>query len=187
VPKGADENERRIRPGFDSLCAMEPRCHKLARVSERGPLSLWWWVKVSASIFLLAYLVVALFGDFRVAPMVSFPVVAGQAVVMVGGAIYLLNAAALQRAAEDMAAPRQLVTSGGLYGVVRHPMYLADILWTLGLAMLVGDTVTLLLWLAVIAGAVGQARVEDVWLAHRFGEAHAAWSARTRLILPILY
>jgi protein-S-isoprenylcysteine O-methyltransferase Ste14 len=73
----------------------------------------------------------------------------------------------------------------GAYSVVRHPLYLANILMALGLALFTHTLVLPLLTLALATlFFVPIARWEEDFLRERFGAAYAAWAARVPRFLP---
>lgn len=80
-----------------------------------------------------------------------------------------------------------LVTQGGLFRLIRHPMYFSDAVYYLGLALLwpgfLSLAVLMIAWLALL----NQAKVEDAWLANQFSDSHAQWRAKSNLVLPFLY
>lgn len=144
----------------------------------------WWWAKVAASVALVVHVTyVLLTGGAPSGPGFA----AGQLLAVAGAAIYPWSAIVLRRESGGMAAPRHLVTRGALYSVVRHPLYLADILWTCGLALLAGTGPAFGLAAVAAVGAVMQARREDREMAALFPAEHAQWRARTGLIVPFLH
>ena len=77
-----------------------------------------------------------------------------------------------------------LVTDG-IYSWVRHPMYSAYFLWALSQALLLPN------WIAGPAGLVGfgtlfafRVRREEHMMLQTFGDAYAAYAARTKRIIP---
>jgi protein-S-isoprenylcysteine O-methyltransferase Ste14 len=77
-----------------------------------------------------------------------------------------------------------LVTDG-IYRFVRHPMYSAYFLWVLSQALLLPN------WIAGPAGIVGfgtlfafRVRREEQMMLQAFGDAYAAYAARTKRIIP---
>jgi len=77
-----------------------------------------------------------------------------------------------------------LVTDG-IYRFVRHPMYSAYFLWALSQALLLPN------WIAGPAGLVGfgtlfafRVRREEHMMLQTFGDAYAAYAARTKRIIP---
>jgi protein-S-isoprenylcysteine O-methyltransferase Ste14 len=80
-------------------------------------------------------------------------------------------------------APR-LVT-GGPYGYVRNPIYLASIVLGFGMVGLVGDSVLLVLHLAVcVLLYAGIIPAEEQFLRERFGETYAEYSANVPRMWP---
>ncbi|WP_439574384.1 protein-S-isoprenylcysteine O-methyltransferase [Phreatobacter sp.] len=80
-----------------------------------------------------------------------------------------------------------LVTHG-VYRLVRHPMYSAFFLWGLAQALLLQN------WIAGPAGLLGFGLLyafrvgrEEAMMRAAFGEAYAAYEARTRRIVPFLH
>ena len=71
-----------------------------------------------------------------------------------------------------------LVTTG-LFGVVRHPMYLGFILWILGWAVFQGSVVGLALGLVGIANILLWRRLEERHLEARYGDAYRTYRAGT--------
>lgn len=81
----------------------------------------------------------------------------------------------------------QLV-SGGLYGLVRHPMYSSFLLIALGQAFLLPN------WVAGLSGLAGFAilflmrvGVEERMMLENFGEEYRAYSRKTKRIIPYIY
>jgi protein-S-isoprenylcysteine O-methyltransferase Ste14 len=103
-----------------------------------------------------------------------------------GGALVLLGVATMVRViarlranarnpARDAEAP---LMTDGLFGLVRHPMYLGDVLWSLGLALALDAAYALLMvpvWWALRAGL---AVFEEERLVDKHGDAYAAYRAR---------
>ena len=75
----------------------------------------------------------------------------------------------------------------GMYSIVRNPLYLANFLVGLGVAMLLG-----VWWLPVIYTLLFLLYYERIifaeerFLAGKFGEAYVAWSSQTPMLLPRL-
>lgn len=76
-----------------------------------------------------------------------------------------------------------LVTSGP-YALVRHPIYLGIILFTLGTGLVFDRGAVVLLAFALIPCFLTQARIEDRIFAAHFGAEHTAYRARVPSVLP---
>ena len=143
----------------------------------------WWRVKVACGAALIAILVDHyLYGLLPAGP--SLPILLGQVIVIPGGLTTLYHYRILNRALGGEDKTAIMVCTGGLYPVLRHPMYSGDCLLYLGLFLLapkpLGLGVLLLGWLALFM----QAKAEDHYLAARFGETFLDWRQRSGLLLP---
>jgi protein-S-isoprenylcysteine O-methyltransferase Ste14 len=110
-----------------------------------------------------------------------------------GGALVLLGIAIMGHAIGRLRANgRGQATTGlppllmdGLYGIVRHPMYLGDVLWSLGLAIALNAVYAVLLvpvWYLLRAGL---AVLEEQRLTDKYGETYDSYRAQVPdLILP---
>ncbi len=83
---------------------------------------------------------------------------------------------------------QQHLVTGGVYRVLRHPMYTAFWLWAVAQALLLQN------WVAGPAGLIGFGILyvfrigrEEAMLRDRFGQAWDDYAARTRRILPFLH
>lgn len=72
----------------------------------------------------------------------------------------------------------------GPYRYVRHPIYSGLLLLFLGNALMVGDWRGLLAVAIVAASFWRKLRVEEAWLAQRFGERYRDYMGRTRALVP---
>jgi len=78
--------------------------------------------------------------------------------------------------------------SRGLFGVVRHPNYLGDIVWALGWALLTRNGWALIIPTAAAAGFVFMFIPKlSEYLSNRYGEQYEAWSRRTKRLIPCVY
>lgn len=135
----------------------------------------------------------ALFGSFLVYSFVLFPrrelSVAAETVstlvILIGtaGAAYVLTQ--LGRSFSIMAEARRLVTTG-MYRFVRHPLYLAEELAVVGVAMQFWSVGTALILLAQIAFQLIRMRNEEAVLEAAFPE-YARYRERTARLIPFLY
>jgi protein-S-isoprenylcysteine O-methyltransferase Ste14 len=76
--------------------------------------------------------------------------------------------------------------TGGVYGVVRHPIYAAMALYGLGIFLAAGYYLVLaalIVWLAVLPWACQR---EEGVLIERFGDAYREYRARTPMLFPRL-
>jgi protein-S-isoprenylcysteine O-methyltransferase Ste14 len=78
------------------------------------------------------------------------------------------------------------VVRDGVFSVVRHPMYLSEILLYLGLLLLSVSLIAAGVWLAAIGFLHAIARSEERLLAARFGDEYAAYARDVGMWLPRL-
>jgi protein-S-isoprenylcysteine O-methyltransferase Ste14 len=75
--------------------------------------------------------------------------------------------------------------SGGLYGSIRHPQYMALTLAGLGLAILWPRFLTIVLWTVMVGLYYLLARDEERRMVKQFGEKYREYIARTGRFLPL--
>jgi protein-S-isoprenylcysteine O-methyltransferase Ste14 len=79
----------------------------------------------------------------------------------------------------------ELIRSGP-YALVRHPIYSGLLLALAGSALMLGNG-RALVGLALIAGAIlRKLRIEERFMAERFGEAYARYRAQVAMLVPFL-
>jgi protein-S-isoprenylcysteine O-methyltransferase Ste14 len=76
-----------------------------------------------------------------------------------------------------------LITTGP-YALVRHPIYLGILLFTLGTGLVFDRGAVVLLAAALVPCFLAQARIEDRIFAAHFGAEHAAYRAQVPAVLP---
>lgn len=139
----------------------------------------WWYAKLFLSLLVLGFAMRGiLLGEGGPLPLV------GQAMALLGGTLNLWHYAILRRRARSLARPVALVTAGGLFRWVRHPMYLGDLMLAAGLGWLSWSPITWILILLYLVSIMGTAREEDRCLALVFGDEFRRWQDTTGLLLP---
>ena len=110
----------------------------------------------------------------------------GLAMAVLGAALAIVSRALLGRnwsATVQLKHGHELVTDGP-YRLVRHPIYTGLLTLFLGNAVMVGDWRGLLAVAIVFASFWRKFRLEEAWLAERFGEPYRAYQARTKALIP---
>jgi|YNPBryulayer2012_1023412.scaffolds.fasta_scaffold13044_2 protein-S-isoprenylcysteine O-methyltransferase Ste14 len=81
-----------------------------------------------------------------------------------------------------------VLITNGIYGVIRHPVYLAYLMLFSGFAVFMQSLYALIL-LALAGGVVfgNHIRVEEAMLEKRFGGAFRDYCARTKKLIPFIY
>lgn len=82
--------------------------------------------------------------------------------------------------------PGALLATRGPYRRIRHPMYAALLLLTLGLVVAEPGPLRWGLWLALLADLAAKLHYEETLLAQRFPD-YAGYQARTHRLLPYLW
>jgi protein-S-isoprenylcysteine O-methyltransferase Ste14 len=152
---------------------------------EGNPITLWWALKLFAMLGVIALALLDA-GEFWRArsPLWRWPYLAASFTALIGALLHVVHTLIVRRAAGSTGAPRRLVTGGGLYRWIRHPMYLGDGIALIGFAAMRGDGIT---WVTALVGAGAiyrQALHEDRLMSINFGEPMAVWRRRTGLLTP---
>ena len=76
----------------------------------------------------------------------------------------------------------------GLYGRIRHPGYLGQLLIFAGISLSLSNWLAILfMMLPVMIGYAYRIRVEERFMLEQLGERYAAYQQRTSRIIPLLY
>ena len=113
----------------------------------------------------------------------------GVALYALGGILRLWPVFVLGRRFSGLVAIQpghQLVTTG-LYGLIRNPSYLGLIVLMLGWGLAFRSWIGVLFAVLTIPVLVGRIRAEEALLGYEFGEAWAAYRARTWRLVPWVY
>jgi protein-S-isoprenylcysteine O-methyltransferase Ste14 len=161
--------------------------HDSSRLPELGARGEGW---VAAQFVLLAAIALsALVGLGWSGSLEVLAVVAGVALMIVGGLLIVLGGVQLGSSLTPFPAPRVggEMSATGVYALARHPMYGGGILIALGWSILFGSVVGLILTVALAVFFELKARREEAWLVDHYPE-YAAYRERTpRKLLPWVY
>jgi protein-S-isoprenylcysteine O-methyltransferase Ste14 len=75
----------------------------------------------------------------------------------------------------------------GPYAFVRHPIYTGLLLAILGTALTLGTLASYLGVTAALLGVLTRVEIEERMMAAEFGEAHGAYRARTKKLVPLVW
>ncbi len=150
-------------------------------------VSIWWFLKTGLSAGLILYALATLLLRPLYPPLFAAPDLAGQATAILGGCIHLWHYAILKRNLLNLQNPKTLVTRGGLFSRIRHPMYLGDLLLMLGFFLLTRDWVALVLAIGGLFSLGRLCRAEDRRLAGLFPKEHAEWKKGTKTLIPWIW
>ena len=153
----------------------------------------WWARVVSSAAILLVFLA-------PTADMLGWlepiPILGHEAVRWVGLGLYVVGIAGTLSAQSAMGASwlpdidpgraTALVTTGP-FAIVRNPVLACTAITAAGLALLIGNVLSVLMLAAVLIGHQIQVKlVEEPYLAHVHGDAYRAYAARTGRFLPFV-
>lgn len=136
---------------------------------------------------------------FNVGPLLLLPAVnqprleAHWSYTLAGGllcilALTLWGAAMRQIGAIPGLKAKESVVSSSVYGLVRHPIYLGNVLVTVGLGLLARGTLALLYGLVVLAFYILLIRAEEDCLIAEYGNEYRAYQVKvTHRLIPWLY
>lgn len=145
----------------------------------------WWAIKVACGALLITNaFVVALYG---LDAMFETPRLLAQLMVIGGGLCSIYHYLKLKAKNSDIQTPQRLETKAGLYRLIRHPMYLSDIVIYSGLTLLYPTLFSLPVLAISLVALCKQADVEDRYLASRFTEQYPEWRTRSYRLIPYIY
>jgi protein-S-isoprenylcysteine O-methyltransferase Ste14 len=113
----------------------------------------------------------------------------GVALYAVGGALRIWPVYVLGNRFSGLVAiqPGHTLVTDGIYGVIRHPSYLGLLINALGWSLAFRSGVGVLLTLLMLLTLLARIRAEERLLLEQFGDAYAAYCARTSRLIPGLY
>lgn len=89
---------------------------------------------------------------------------------------------------KEIPANKDRLYTQGLFGLVRHPNYLGDILWALGWALMTRNAWSMLIPAVAAAGFVLMFIPQlSAYLAERYGHQYETWAKRTKRLIPYVY
>lgn len=143
------------------------------------------WLFVAVQALLLAALVLLPGGTDWPTP--TAVEVAGLVLVLAGVVWMVVAARRLGPALTPTPVPSEqgVLTTSGLYGLVRHPIYTGVLAVVIGIVVRSGSLTTLALGLATVGFFVVKARWEEARLAERYPD-YPAYAARTPRFVPRL-
>ena len=113
----------------------------------------------------------------------------GVLLCVVGGALRIAPVFTLGERFSGLVAiqPGHELVTDGLYRRVRNPSYLGLLIGTLGWSLAFRSIIGILLTALMVVPLVARIQAEEALLGERFGEAYAAYRARTWRLVPWCY
>jgi len=119
----------------------------------------------------------------------SVPSIVGLALIVIGLTIQLVAQVTLWRFYSSTLVIRedhQLITHG-IYRLTRHPIYLGNIMFFIGVPVYVSSLYGLLTMSALIPVFLSRIRIEERLLTDEFGDAHRTYKEATSKLIPFIY
>jgi len=80
----------------------------------------------------------------------------------------------------------KLITSGP-YSLIRHPIYLGEILFAFSIPMIANSLYGFVIMLVIIPILLHRIRIEEKILVSRFGQEYIEYSHKTKKLIPYIY
>lgn len=154
---------------------------------EFEPHSIFWWnIKILCSLILILGVFLNYLTDWY-PTIFSVNNSAPSILVLLGGAVFFYHYYLIKRQNKKIDKPVNLITSGGLFKYIRHPMYFSDVIMFLGFTLMACNILSLAVFIVSIIALVKQSKVEDKYLSDKYPSEHEIWVRSTRLLLPGVY
>lgn len=150
------------------------------------PGILWWRVKFACG-FLLILGVVLKYLFVSYPTMVHDYITQARVAAVLGGVVVLYHYHLLKQGFLQADPSARIMTSGGLFGLVRHPIYLGDMIMFLGLALLACNFLSIAVLAVGLIAVVKQASEEDAFLSRVYPAVYASWAPTTKRLIPGIY
>lgn len=75
----------------------------------------------------------------------------------------------------------------GFFKLIRHPIYLAMLIYSLAIPLIFSSLYGFLLMLGIIPCTLYRIRIEENMLMKRFGSEYLVYQKRTKKLLPFIY
>ncbi len=113
----------------------------------------------------------------------------GLALFLAGATVRVLAARTLGRQFSGLVTvqERHRLVQTGIYGVIRHPMYLGLLMTLPGFGLIFRSWLALPLFLVAVAFVFLRVQQEEDLLRRHFGQEFDAYCQRTRRLIPFLY
>lgn len=128
--------------------------------------------------------------SFRLGPSVMIGVV----LLAIGGTLRLTSRRALMRAGFGLLNSSRLqivegqrLITDGVYGLVRHPLYLGEITRNLGIALILSSLYGAIVILVGNAFLLLRIEIEERMLVEEFGQEYEDYRNRTKKLIPYIY
>ncbi len=111
-------------------------------------------------------------------------IVLGVPIFAIGTIIIIVSLTKLKIQSLKGASVKNTLMMTGIYGKVRHPIYLGEILWPIGLALLLNKNISLWISCALIFYFIVYTRLEERMLVRAYGEKYREYQQRVPMLIP---
>jgi protein-S-isoprenylcysteine O-methyltransferase Ste14 len=146
----------------------------------------WWRVKVACGSLLILGVVLK-YLVFEYPTFTHDYTNQARLVAVLGGAVVIYHYLLIKRGYLQADPSARIVTSGGLFPLVRHPMYLGDMIMYLGLTLLACNFFSIALLVVAMVALVRQAGEEDAFLSRAYPAEYGPWARATKRLIPGIY
>lgn len=109
----------------------------------------------------------------------------GIPVFLFGAIVILISLVKMKLYSMSGPTEKNPLNTKGVYGIVRHPIYLGEILWPFGAALIMGKLLSLYVALGFIIYFIVYTRLEEQALVRIHGDAYRAYQKRVPMLIPL--
>ena len=113
----------------------------------------------------------------------------GYALLLAGLGLYAVARLTLGRFYSETVRimPEHKLITNGPYRIIRHPMYLGVILFSLSIPIILGSLYGFVTILALIPMLLYRVRIEEKALVSKFGQEYLEYAHKTKKLIPYIY
>jgi protein-S-isoprenylcysteine O-methyltransferase Ste14 len=124
----------------------------------------------------------------------QYPLIIGAALVIFGGSVRAISRMTLKRAGVGLVKStrlrviqKQKIVTDGIYGHIRHPLYLGETIRNIGFALAAYSLYGLILILIGNSLLLFRIEIEERMLVEEFGREYEEYVNRTKKLVPYVY
>ena len=150
------------------------------------------WVPILSGIIWLADIVVCVLdivilqhGRYSL----TYVGIAGVALFLAGLGLYEVARRTLGKLFSEVVRilPEHKLITSGPYSLIRHPIYLGEILFAFSIPMIANSLYSFVIMLVTIPILLNRIRIEEKILVSRFGQEYLEYTHKTKKLIPYIY
>lgn len=155
------------------------------------------WAAAAYLVIVCAGFVVSAYDFWKIQNLsfqLNVSVIIGVVLLIIGGTLRITSRRALMRAGFGLLNSSRLqivegqrLITDGVYGLVRHPLYLGEIARNLGIAMILSSLYGAVVILVGNAFLLLRIEIEERMLVEEFGREYEDYRESTKKLIPYLY